>query len=296
MAYVTKILLQEGIEWGEGPRWHEGKLYFSDIYGKKVVSVDLDGKAEIAAEVPNMPSGLGFLPDGRLLLVSGIDGVLYTKELNTDKPIAPYCAIKNVLEGASGINDMVVDKNGNAYVGTYGYKIAEYKGGPAHGFITLVTPDGSKKIAGEDIMCPNGIVIAPDGKTLIAADTFGKCLVGYDIQDDGTLAGRRIWAPLQHGPDGIAIDEESAVWAAIPDTNEVIRVKEGGEVTDRVKMINTPLSCALGGPQRKTLFIVSVSAHGNTSDTEALSDPSKAQNKKAYVEYTEVKVSGAGCP
>ena len=292
MTYETRILLKEGIEWGEGARWYGDKLFFSDIYGKKVMSVDLNGKSEIVANVPGMPSGLGFLPDGRLLIVSGMDGTLY---VNGSNGLTAYACIYKGLAEAKGINDMVVDTKGNAYVGTYGFDITQYKGGPAEGWITLVTPDGKMRVAGGGMMCPNGIVITPDGKTLIAADTFTKQLIAYTIESDGSLTGCHVWAQLDSGPDGIAMDAEGFVWAATPNANEVIRVKEGGEITDRVKMSNTPLTCALGGPERRKLFVVTVAAH-DTGSTEALSDPSKAQNKRSYIEVTDVKVPGGGCP
>lgn len=292
MSYETKVLLKEGIMWGEGPRWHENRLFFSDIFGKKVMSVDPNGKSEIVVNVPGMPSGLGFLPDGRLLVVSGTDGILYANGANG---LSEYANIYKGITGAKGINDMVVDKKGNAYVGTYGYDIQKYRGGLAEGWITMVTPDGKMSFASGEMMCPNGIVITPDDKRLIVADTFMKQLISYNIESDGSLSGRRIWAQLESGPDGISIDAENAVWAATPNASEVIRVQEGGKVTDRVKMSNTPLACMLGGLQRRTLFIVTVAAH-DTSSMEALSNPSKAQNKRSYIEITDVKVSGSGCP
>jgi sugar lactone lactonase YvrE len=285
----TKILVDQGIEWGEGPRWHEreGVLYFSDIMGKKVMKTDLEGHAEIVVEVPGMPSGTGFLPDGRLLIVSGMDGKLFTQETSG---LVEYADIYKGIDGTMGVNDMVVNKNGNAYVGCYGYDITKYRGGPAPGWVALITPDKKVLKVGEDIMCPNGMVITPDGSTLIAADTIGRLLIAWTIEADGTLSGRRIFAQLEDGPDGIGIDEEGAVWAALPHMKEVVRVLDGGEITHQVKMAHKPLACMLGGENRKTLFIVTVSA-------EDINDPGALAEKCSYVEYVEnIEVSGAGQP
>ncbi len=283
----TKILVDQGIVWGEGPRWHDGVLYFSDIMGKKIMKTDLNGNAEKVVDVPGMPSGTGFLPDGRLLIVSGMDGTLYTKE---DGGLVEYANMYKGLAGTMGINDMVVNNNGNAYVGCYGYDITKYRGGPAPGWVALVTPDKKIQKVGEDIMCPNGMVITPDGSTLIAADTIARLLIAWKIEADGTLSGRRIFAKLDDGPDGISIDAEGAIWAALPHMKEVVRVLDGGEITHSVKMEHKPLACMLGGPERKTLFIVTVSA-------DDINDPMALKEKCSYVEYVEnIEVSGAGIP
>lgn len=283
----TKILVSEGIVWGEGPRWHENTLFFSDIMGKKIMKTDMAGNAEVVVGVPGMPSGTGFLPDGRLLIVSGGDGTLYTCE---EGRLVPYVNIYKTLEGTMGVNDMVVSKEGNAYVGCYGYDITKYAGGPAPGWVALVTADKQVKRVGEDIRCPNGMVITDDGKTLIAADTMAKVLIAWDILDDGTLSDYRIFAKLDDGPDGIGLDAEGAVWAALPHLKEVVRVVEGGEITHCVKMKNKPLACMLGGPGRQTLFIVTVSA-------DEINDPMALKEKCSYIEYVDgIKVPGAGQP
>jgi sugar lactone lactonase YvrE/DNA-binding CsgD family transcriptional regulator len=283
----TKTLINEGVVWGEGPRWHDGVLYFSDIFGKRIFKTDDVGNKQVVVEVPGIPSGTGFLPDGRLLIVTGIEGKLYTLE---DSELVEYVDVYKILEGTIGINDMVVNSNGNAYVGCYGYDITKYRGGPAPGWIALVTPDKKVVKAGEDIMCPNGMVISPDGSTLIAADTIARVLVAYTIESDGTLSDRRIFAALEDGPDGISIDAEGAIWAALPHVKKVVRVKEGGEVTHQVMMKNRPLACMLGGSERKTLFIITVTA-------DDINDPGALTEKASYVEYVEdTEISGAGLP
>lgn len=283
----TKILIDQGIIWGEGPRWHEGTLYFSDILGKQVMKTDLNGNAAVVIEVPGMPSGTGFLPDGRLLIVSGVDGKLFTKEKDR---LEEYVDIYKELADIKGINDMVVHKNGNAYVGCYGYDITKYNGGPAPGYIALVTPEQRIKKVGYDIMCPNGMVIDLDNNLLVAADTIARLLIAWKIEIDGTLSERRIFAQLEDGPDGIALDSQGAIWAALPHSKEVVRVLEGGEITHRIQLSHKPLACILGGNERKTLFIISVSA-------DDINDPKGLKEKCTTIEYVEdIEVSGAGCP
>jgi sugar lactone lactonase YvrE len=285
----TKTLVGQGIVWGEGPRWvaAENKLYFADIMGQKILRTDLYGNLETVVEVPGMPSGSGFLPDGRLLIVSGLDGTLYTFD---GSGLTEYVDIYGELEGTEGINDMVVNKNGGAYVGCYGYDITQYAGGPAPGWIAYVTPDQKVIKTGDDVMCPKGMVITPDGKTLIVADTIARLLLAWDIEADGTLANRRVFAELEDGPDGIALDAEGAVWAALPNIKEVVRVQDGGQITHRVNMKNKPLAVMLGGADRKTLFIVTVIS-------EDINNPLEQTDRASYIEYIEdIEVSGAGLP
>jgi sugar lactone lactonase YvrE len=285
--HETKTLVDQGVVWGEGPRWHDGALYFSDIMGMKVFKTDLEGSVKKVVDVPGMPSGTGFLPDGRLLIVSGQDGKLFTFESDE---LIEYADIYKGLEGTIGVNDMVVNANGNAYVGCYGYDITKYRGGPAPGWIALVTPDKRIEKVGEDIMCPNGMVISPSGNTLIAADTIARLLIAWTIEGNGSLSGRRIFAQLEDGPDGISIDAEGAIWAALPHLKQVVRVLDGGEITHQVMMAHKPLACMLGGSERKTLFIVTVSA-------DDINDPQALKEKCSYVEYVEdIEVSGAGLP
>jgi sugar lactone lactonase YvrE len=289
MVYETKVLL-DGLVWGEGPRWHEDKLWFSDIFGKKVMNVDINGEAEIIVDMPTMPSGLGWLPDNRLLIVSG-DGKL----LRLDPEGLSVAADLSKL--AVGINDMVVDNKGRAYVGSYGYDVRNYKPGDSvKAWVSLITPDGNLRIVGDKMICPNGMVITADGHTLIVADTFTKQLIAFGIEPDGSLTNRRVWAQMDSGPDGICMDAEGAIWAATPNAGEVIRLREGGEVTRRIKVSTTPLACMLGGPERRTLFIVTVPAH-NELDSDTLNNSAAAQSKQgSCIEIVEVEVPGAGRP
>jgi sugar lactone lactonase YvrE len=281
--------LAEGFVWGEGLRWYGDKLYWSDIMGKKVFRTDLNGNMEKIADIPANPTGLGFLPNGNLIIVSAGESKLLQW---TENDMKEYADIKGL---SIQVNDMVVDKKGYAYVGAYGFEITNYQGGPAEGWLILVKPGEKPKAVGKGagLMGPNGIVVSPDGKTLIAADTVAKQFIAFDIQEDGDLINGRVWAKTEYGPDGICIDAEGAIWAAMPHNSEVVRVAEGGKILERIPFDSTPLCCTLGGKDRKTLFVVTVPAH----KSEDLSKPEQHIDKAGSKIYTtQVSVSGAGCP
>lgn len=276
-----KVLL-EGLAFPEGPRWHDGKLWFSDMHAHHVMTVDMDGNSEIIIEVPEHPSGLGWLPDGRLLVVSIFDKRL----LRLDPDGLTEVADLNGL--ASGFcNDMVVDNQGRAYIGNAGLdtNLGKNKVGPAE--IIMVTPEGYTRVVAEDILFPNGTVITPDGHTLIVAETFKSCLTAFDIGSDGSLTNRRVWASLGDGvnPDGICLDAEGAVWVAFPTNREVIRVQESGEVTHRIHA--RAYACMLGGPDRRTLFILTAETYRHDEARAKLS---------GRIEMVEVDVPGEGFP
>jgi sugar lactone lactonase YvrE len=276
-----KVLL-DGLAFPEGPRWHDGKLFFSDMHAHKVIAVDLDGRAQDVVEVPNRPSGLGWLPDGRMLVVSMVDRKVMRQERDGLRVHADLSKL------ASGIcNDMVVDKAGRAYVGNFGYDF--YANEPRRNAdLILIAPDGKASVVAPEMQFPNGSVITPDGKTLIVGESMGARLTAFDIQSDGTLTNRRLWAQFSEGmPDGIALDSEGAVWAASPFTNEVLRIFEGGRVAERIKTEQLAIACALGGPERKTLFIL----------TAPSVEPEACRaNPVARVEITQVEAGGAGLP
>jgi len=281
MSHDTKILL-DGLLFPEGPRWHENKLWFSDMQGRHVMTVDLDGNAEKIVEVNASPSGLGWLPDGRLLVVSMTDRRL----LRLD-PIG-LVEIADLKDLASfHCNDMVVDKHGRAYIGNFGFDMAANAPvEPAE--VVLVTPDGNTRVVAEELYFPNGTVITPDDRTLIVAETLGNCLTAFDIESDGTLKNRRTWAKLENVyPDGICLDGEGAIWLAAPNPGEVMRVKEGGNITHRLSVTTRPFACMLGGPERRTLFIC-------TANTHIPDKVRAAPNGK--IEFIDVEVPGAGRP
>ena len=281
MVHETTVLL-DGLMFGEGPRWHQRKLWFSDIQARQVMTVDLEGKAETVVEVPGQPSGLGWLPDGRLLVVSMADRRLLRLDSEGLAEVADLSKL-----ASCHCNDMVVDQQGRAYIGNFGFDlIAQQPFAPAE--IILVTPDGDARIVAEDIAFPNGTVITPDGRTLIVGETWAARLTAFDIEPDGSLTRRRLWAQLERAvPDGICLDADGAIWVASPVSAEVLRVREGGEVTHRVKVSTQAYACMLGGPERRTLFIL-------TAET---SHPGEARRKASgRIEIVEVDVPGAGLP
>ena len=280
MGSATEALL-DGLRFPEGPRWHEGRLWFSDMHAQRVIAVAPDGAAETVLELGQDPSGLGWLPDGRLLVVSMQDRRL----LRVD-PEGPVVAADLSGVATYHCNDMVVDERGRAYVGNFGFDL--HSGAqPTEADLALVHPDGRVEVAAEGLRFPNGAVITPDGRTLVVGESFGACLTAFDVAEDGSLSGRREWAHLERAlPDGICLDAEGCIWVASPIGHQVLRVREGGEVTQRIAIENEAFACMLGGPERRTLFIC----------TAAASDPAQTHTKTGRIEVIDVEVPGAGLP
>ncbi|MGY8959970.1 MAG: SMP-30/gluconolactonase/LRE family protein [Alphaproteobacteria bacterium] len=280
MTELTVLL--DNLTFPEGPRWRDGRLWFSDFYAHEVIAVDMAGARETIVTVPHQPSGLGWTPDGALLIVSMINQSL----LRLDDGALTTVADLSSLAGYH-CNDMVVDSQGRAYVGNFGYNT--YAGGEARGAnLIRVDPDGSIHRAERDLLFPNGSVITPDDKTLIIGETHGQRLTAWDKAADGSLSNRRVWADLGDGyPDGICLDADGAIWVAGPRNKETIRVLEGGAVTHRISTgEHGSYACMLGGEDRKTLFICTCAASG----------PDMAAKRTGRIEYTEVDVPGAGLP
>ncbi len=275
-------VLLSGLAFGEGPRWRDDRLWFSDMHQDRVQTVDLAGNVETIVEVPQRPSGLGWLPDGRLLVVSMVDRKLLRLDddgLTEVADLTPHASWH--------CNDMVVDARGRAYVGNFGWDI-ETSQAPVATSLVPVAPDGETQVVARDLIFPNGTVITPDGKTMILAETFAARLSAFDIHDDGTLSARRDWATLEGCfPDGICLDEEGAVWLACPVSGQVVRVREGGEVADRIPVETLAFACMLGGPQRRHLFICT-SKHSASAECRA--------EHTARIEVVEVDAPGAGLP
>ena len=281
MALETTVLL-DGLAFPEGPRWHDGKLWFSDMHAHRVMTVDLDGTAATIVEVPGQPSGLGWLPDGRLLVVSMTDRRLLRLDRDGLTQVADLSRLASYH-----CNDMVVDRQGRAYVGNFGFDlITQQAFAPAE--IVLVTPDGTARVVADQMAFPNGTVITPDGRTLIVGESVAACLTAFDIEPDGSLTRRRVWAPLSGAvPDGICLDAEGAIWLASPISDEVVRVRSGGEVTHRVRVATHAFACMLGGPDRRTLFVLTGGTH----------QPEEARvQRSGRIETVRVDVPGAGWP
>ena len=283
--------LMKGLTFGEGPRWHENKFYFSDFYSHKVYSLDLSGKHEVIVEIPNQPSGLGWTPDGTMLIVSMKDRKLmsFKDGLLTER------ADLTELSGFH-CNDMVVDIDGNAFIGNFGFNTYDGEEIKPTNLI-LVKPGEEPVLAADNLFFPNGTVITPDNKTLIVGETYAARLTAFDKSEDGSLSNRRIWADLKVNaeegtvplPDGMCIDEEGAIWVASPSTAEVIRVHEGGMISERIPVQTNAFACMLGGEDRRTLFICT--SNGSGVDPEAA-----LREKSGKIEITQVDVPGCGKP
>jgi sugar lactone lactonase YvrE len=253
------------------------------MHAKRVVRVGVDGRAHTVVEVPERPSGLGWLPDGRLLVVSMYDRRLMRLDPSGLTRVADLSGIATFH-----CNDMVVDQQGRAYIGNFGFDLIA---GESQRTTSLarVDPDGKTQVAATDVMFPNGMVITPDDRTLILAESFAARLTAFDKAADGSLSNRRVFAQLEAGtvPDGIALDAEGAVWIASPLTGECLRVHAGGRVSRRLRGSALPYACALGGPDRKTLFLCTAETH----------HPDECVEKRTgKIETVQVEVAGAGWP
>lgn len=266
------------------------------MHTRQVATVDLHGRTETIVEVPGQPSGLGWTPDGRLLIVSMTDRRLLRLDPGGLTEVADLSAL-----ASHHCNDMVVDEQGRAYIGNFGFNIFDRSAAQVLGQIVLVMPDGSARVVADGMAFPNGSVITPDGRTLIVAETFAARLTAFDIAPDGSLINRRSWAKFDDrgvapslaelagrvSPDGICLDAEEAVWVTSPQSKTVLRVRQGGDVTDRVAVSTVPYACMLGGEDGHTLFIL----------TAKTSHPQNAlAQMSGKIETIQVAVSRAGRP
>jgi sugar lactone lactonase YvrE len=243
--------LTTGLVFGESPRWHGDRLWFVDFGAGEVAAVDLHGSKELIARIAGTPMGLGFLPDGRLLIVSMRDGILLRRE--PDGALVRHADLSGMSHYPWG--DMVVDGRGNAYIGNIGFDFPDGQFAP--GIVALVTPDGTLRQVADGTAFPNGMVVTPDNSTLILAESYGHRLTAFDIAADGSLSNRRVWADLGGGyPDGICLDAEGAVWYADVPAKRCVRVRAGGEVLQTVELDRGCFACALGGVDNTTLFMM----------------------------------------
>ena len=278
--------LQTGLSFGEAPRWRPGEgLYVSDIHAHRIVRLGLDDALTNVAEFDGPVSGLGWLPDGRMLVVSMHDRRLLRRDLD---------GVFRLHGDLSGIatwhaNDMVVAASGTAYVGNFGFSISPVREAVRAAHLAKVTPEGEVSIAASELLFPNGAVITPDGRTLVIAESAGRRLTAFSIDANGDLSDRRAWAPMPEGafPDGIRLDAEGAIWVASPASREVLRLKEGGEVSERIETEQMAIAPMLGGEDRRTLFIC----------TAESTDPEFCRvHHTARILAVEVDVPGAGLP
>ncbi|HEY1840130.1 MAG TPA: SMP-30/gluconolactonase/LRE family protein [Mycobacterium sp.] len=244
-------VLMEGISFGESPRWHRGRLWFSDWGAHQVIALDPEGGHEVVVSVPSFPMCIDFLPDGRLLVVDSAQRRLLRRE--PDGSIVTHADLAPISQ--KPWNDIVVDARGNAYINNIGF---DFPGGePAPGSVVLVTPAGAVRRVAGDLAFPNGMAITADGSTLIVAESHGNRLTAYDIGPDGDLANRRTWADAEGDhPDGICVDAEGAVWYADVANRHCVRVREGGEVLATVELDQGAFACTLSRGDRPQLYVV----------------------------------------
>ena len=279
MAEITPLV--NGLSFLEGPRWRGDTLYVSDMHGDAVLRVVGDTVSTVV-EV-EQPSGLGWLPDASLLISSMTARRVMRWDGST---LRVHADLSDLAQFE--INDMVVDRHGHAFVGQFGYDL---RGGgtPTTAPLLRVDLDGSVHEAAPELQMANGMAITTDDRTLVVAESSGKCLTAFDLADDGTLSRRRRWADLPDHPDGICLDAEDGVWIAAPVTDRFVRVVEGGEVTD---VVETPgrhgIACALGGTDGRTLYLLTATTHGAREESRA--------TMTAAIETTTVEVPGAERP
>ena len=283
---TTLIDNTRGLKFTESPRWRDGRLWFLDIHDKRIKTADLGGRLDTAVELPFIPNSFGFRRDGSLQFGDALRRQIYRWDGKALQPLADLSASTSFC-----LSDGIVDAQDRMYVGDIGYNFFDPANKPVNTcVIACVEPDGRARVVADGLHFPNGMVITPDGRTLIVAETMGHRLTAFDIVADGSLANRRVYAPLPDDvhPDGIALDAEGAVWLANPEgRHTVLRVREGGEIVERLELGTHAYAVMLGGPQRRHLFI-------STSDSH---DPAQiAKAPSATVRLVEVAVPGAGIP
>jgi sugar lactone lactonase YvrE len=274
-------ILMAGLAFGESPRWHDGRLWFSDWGAQEVIALGLDGRSEVITHVRSFPFSIDFLPDGRLVVVSADDQRLLRME--PDRSLVTYAELRGLSDHKW--NELAIDSRGNAYINNIGFA---FPGGEfAPGFVSLVTPDGSIRQVADEVAFPNGMVVTRDGSTLILAESYAGRLTAFDIEADGDLSNRRVWADLDDGaPDGICLDAEGTVWYADVPHQRCVRVREGGEVLQTIDLDRGCFACALGGPDGRTLFMIAKEWRGAAAMAEGA--------RTGQVLVTDVPVPAAG--
>jgi sugar lactone lactonase YvrE len=283
-------VVREGLYFGECPRWHEGRLWYSDFFDHAVHVLAPGGPDELVVEVAGQPSGLGWMPDGSLLIVSMLDRRVL--RLGLDGSLGEHADLAQWAP--FHCNDMVVDAAGRAYVGNVGFDIyallTRKPVAPRSTVLLRVDPDRQVSVAVGDLEVPNGTVITPDGGTLIVAESMGRRLTAFDVLAGGGLNNRRVWAdmvPHRVVPDGICLDASGAVWVANAFGATAVRVAEGGELLDTVTFSQRCFACMLGGPDGRELFAV-------TAPTEIPAEASASA--RGRIESARVSVAHAGLP
>jgi sugar lactone lactonase YvrE len=293
METLTARVVREGLAFGEDPRWHDGRLWYSDFYRHGVYSMNTAGDERLEHVVQGQPSGLGWLPDGDLLCVSMLDHQVlrfHDGEASLFCDISPYCGF--------WANDMVTSTAGVSYVGNFGFDLdvmlrdegaaAMMVNRPPTTNLVAISREGDIIQVVPDMEFPNGTVITPDGRTLIVGETLSCRLSAFDIAADGTLSNRRVWAQLEYVyTDGMCLDAEGQIWLANAIAPNCLRVREGGEITAMVETSQISFACMLGGEDRRALYIMTAP----TSDRFKIAD-----RRDGRIEVVVVAVPGAGLP
>lgn len=292
--------LTSGGHFFESPRWHDGRWYISDFYAHTVSTITPEGEIEVLMEVPGQPSGIGWLPDGSMLVVNMKEQ--HVLHRSTDGEVTHYADLSAHCGGKA--NDLVVDVHGRAFVGNFGFDLM---GGadPEPANLVRIDPDRSVHVAAQEVYFPNGAVILPDEVTLVVGETIACRYTAFTIAEDGSLTDRRVWAQISPtpplgsmlemltvggvAPDGCTLDAEGQIWAADALGNQVVRVAEGGEITDRITMPEGlgAFACQLGGPNGTTLLICSA---------PDFSEDARAAAAEAVLFTVDVGVAAAGRP
>ena len=270
-----------GIDFGEGPRWHNGRLWYSDFHQKTLYSVDLNGERSVEFTLDDQPSGLGWMPDGSMLVVSMVNRQVL--RVSSDG-VSVHADLSELATWHC--NDMVVSSSGHAYVGNFGFDLdnrAEF----CKTVMVHVTPEGDASVGADGLSFPNGSVITPDEKTLIVGETLGGCYTSFSINEDGSLSDPSLWAEVPGMfPDGCTMDDEETIWFADASTPRVVRVAKGGKILDEVETPQVPFACMLGGEDGKTLFILTADSSG----------PNQAGSGSGNIWTHNVDVAKAGLP
>ena len=249
-------LLMDNIVLGECPRWHEGRLWFSDWGAREMIALGMDGRHEVIDRFDVMPFSFDWLPNGEQVIIAG--QTLYRRDKNGVR--APWVDLS--AHADKGWNEIVADGRGNVYVNNVNFDFPGGEFKPGHA--ALVTPDGHVRVVAEGLAFPNGMAVTPDNKTLIIGESFSTTLSAYDIAADGGLLGRRVWAKLEGGPDGITMDADGCVWSSAAE--KAIRVREGGEVLETIPLDRFCFATMLGGEDGRTLFMVCNEWTGSTTN------------------------------
>jgi sugar lactone lactonase YvrE len=287
--HAATTVLVDSLRFPESPRWHAGHLWCCDFFTRQVLQIGLNGSLRTVLELADFPSAIGWTPAGQLLVVSGERRLLLRLDGDNLVEVTDLSALV-----AYPCNELLVDGHGRAYIGNLGFDFGSPDASPEPGPLLLISPDGSARVVAEGLAFPNGMVLTPDGQTLIVAESYGARLTAFAVAPDGALTNRQVWAQFDDSttfetgritPDGICLDAEDAVWIASPTTREVLRVREGGAIAQRISLATIPLACMLGGQEHRTLCITTTDSL-DPNDTDA----------RGRIETIVVAVPGAGLP